>query len=201
MITIVDYGLGNLGSVRNMLKKIGAEVQITSELDKIDEAEKIILPGVGAFDSAMERLENSELKQVLDKKALVDKVPLLGICLGMQLLGNGSEEGEKKGLGWISSYAYKLTGNERLKVPHISWNTVHPVKKNYLLQGLDVEPSFYFSHSYYMLAENDDYVIATTQYGISFHSIINKDNIFGAQFHPEKSHKYGMKLLENFAKL
>lgn len=201
MVTIIDYGLGNLGSIGNMLKKIGVQSQITSDISKIKNAEKIILPGVGAFDTAMRTLENSELKNVLTTKAMVDKVPVLGICLGMQILGNGSEEGNLKGLGWIPANSYKFKNDNAVKVPHMSWNTVSSDKNHFLLHGMENDASFYFSHSYYVLAENAEHVIATTTYSTTFHSIINKDNIFGAQFHPEKSHKYGMMLLGNFARL
>jgi glutamine amidotransferase len=200
MITIIDYGLGNLGSIANMLKKIGVQSQVTSELNKIKAAEKIILPGVGAFDTAMRTLESLRLKDTLNTKVMVDKVPVLGICLGMQILGNGSEEGSLKGFGWIPANAYKFSNNNSFKVPHMSWNSVCSIKKHFLVQGMENDTAFYFSHSYYVLAENEEHVIATTNYGNTFHSIINKDNIFGAQFHPEKSHKNGMLLLENFAR-
>ncbi len=202
MITIVDYGLGNLGSIANMLKKVGAEAEITGDLEKIYKAKKIILPGVGAFDKAMEKLTETELRKVLDDKAQKEKIPFLGICLGMQLLGGGSEEGKLPGLNWISAYTYKFSfADNKLKVPHMSWNDVHVLKQNELLQISDDTPSFYFSHSYFVLAENADNIIATTNYGVMFHSVIQKDNIYGAQFHAEKSHKYGMKFFENFANL
>jgi glutamine amidotransferase len=201
MIAIINYGLGNLGSILNMLRKIGTEAEIISDVDKIAKAEKIILPGVGAFDTAMEKLESTELKDVLEIKALKEKIPLLGICLGMQILGKGSEEGKKDGLGWISSFSHKFNVNQGLKVPHMSWNTVCIHKSHTLFKGIETDPSFYFSHSYYVVADSDNDVAGTTNYGITFHSVITKDNIFGTQFHPEKSHKYGMKLLQNFAEL
>lgn len=201
MVTIVDYGLGNLGSIGNMLKKIGVQSQITNDINKIRDAEKVILPGVGSFDTAMRTLENSELKDTLNTKAMVEKIPVLGICLGMQILGNGSEEGNYKGLGWVPAYTYRFRNDNALKVPHMSWNSVSPVKNHSLLHGMENHAAFYFSHSYYVLAENQEHIIATTNYGVTFHSIINKDNIFGAQFHPEKSHKYGRMLLDNFARI
>lgn len=202
MITIVDYGLGNLGSIANMLKKVGAASEITDDLEKIFKAEKIILPGVGAFDKAMEKLTDTELRKILDDKAQKEKVPFLGICLGMQLLGGGSDEGKLPGLNWIPAYTYKFSfADNKLKVPHMSWNDVRIVKQNELFRGFDGAANFYFSHSYFVLAEHMDNIIAVTDYGVKFHSVIQKENIFGAQFHAEKSHKHGMKFFENFANL
>lgn len=201
MITIVDYGMGNFGSVQNMLKRIGVASRITRDAEIIDEAKKLILPGVGAFDTAMGKISAGQLREVLDRKALIEKVPILGICLGMQLLTNRSEEGEKPGLGWIDAETYKFDfpNGSILKVPHMGWNLVHPMSENLLTHDLPPEPRFYFVHSYYVKASNQANVLATTHHGIDFHSIIQKDNIYGAQFHPEKSHRFGMKLLENFA--
>jgi len=202
MITIIDYGAGNLGSIANTLKKVGAESEITDDLEKIYKAKKIILPGVGAFDKAMEKLTDTELRKVINDKAQKEKVPFLGICLGMQLLGSGSDEGELPGLNWIPAYTHKFSfADNKLKVPHMSWNDVRILKQNELFQDFDDLPSFYFSHSYFVLAENADNIVATTDYGVTFHSVIQKDNIYGAQFHAEKSHKHGMKLFENFANL
>ncbi len=203
MIAIVDYGLGNLGSIANMLKKVGAAGEVTGDLEKICKAKKIILPGVGAFDKAMEKLTDTELRKVLNDKAQKEKVPFLGICLGMQLLGSGSDEGKLPGLNWIPAYAYKFSlTDSKLKVPHMSWNDVRVVKRNELFRDFDGgAANFYFSHSYFVLAENADNIVATTNYGITFHSVIQKDNIYGAQFHAEKSHKHGMKLFKNFADL
>lgn len=202
MITIVDYGLGNLGSIANMLKKVGAASEITDDLEKIFKAEKIILPGVGAFDKAMEKLTDTGLRKILDDKAQKEKVPFLGICLGMQLLGGGSDEGKLPGLNWIPAYTHKFSFTDnKLKVPHMSWNDVRIVKQNELFRGFDGAANFYFSHSYFVLAEHMDNIIAVTDYGVKFHSVIQKENIFGAQFHAEKSHKHGMKFFENFANL
>jgi len=204
MITIVDYGMGNLASVQNMFKRIGAACEITGDLDKISKAQKILLPGVGAFDAAISRIDSIGLRSVLSQKALQEKVPVLGICLGLQLLTDSSEEGQLQGLGWIPAKVlkFRFEAGSKLKVPHMGWNEIHIVHPNKLVENLPEEPRFYFVHSYYAKAEDDKYVIARTNYGHDFDSIItNGDNIFGAQFHPEKSHKFGMKVLENFASL
>lgn len=203
MITVVDYGMGNLGSVHNMFKRIGIESEVTGDPEKIRKAKKIILPGVGAFDSAMQRIIDVGLKEVLDQKACNEKVPVLGICLGMQLLTVSSEEGSIKGLNWIPAKTLKFNFKEQsLKIPHMGWNAIQPVNSHPLTDTLLEASKFYFVHSYYVQADDEKYVLARTQYGHPFDSIItNGDNIFGAQFHPEKSHKYGMKFLENFAKL
>jgi glutamine amidotransferase len=203
MITIIDYGMGNSGSIRNMFNRIGVDCEITNDKQKIADATKILLPGVGAFDAAMSRINESGFREILDKKALDEKVPVLGICLGMQLLTNCSEEGTLPGLGWIAGKTYRfLFGtNSNLKVPHMGWNVVQEKNESVLTRNLPAEPRFYFVHSYYVIAEDDRHVLTTTNHGVEFNSIIQKENIFGAQFHPEKSHKFGMKLLENFARL
>ena len=200
MITIVDYGLGNLGSVLNMMKKISTPAEITSDLNRLRKAEKILLPGVGAFDPAMEKLTGTELRKILDEKALVEKIPILGICLGMQLLTRGSDEGKLQGLNWVPSFTYKFPSSY-LKVPHMGWNLVIKNNDSPLTQGFLPDYKFYFVHSYYVKVDDDCYSILQTNYGITFDSVIQKDNIFGAQFHPEKSHRFGMQLFKNFAKL
>jgi glutamine amidotransferase len=200
MITIVNYGMGNLGSVLNMFKKVGVKAQITDDLEVIGRAEKILLPGVGAFDAAMERLTNTPLRKVLDQKALIEKVPVLGICLGMQLLTRGSEEGKLPGLNWIPAYTYRFPQSV-LKVPHMGWNRVVPSVTSQLTKEFDEDYRFYFVHSYYVAADDAKYSVLKTAYGVSFDSSIQMDNIYGAQFHPEKSHRYGMQLFKNFANI
>ena len=203
MITIVDYGLGNLGSIVNMYKRLGIEARISADLQEIRSATKLLLPGVGAFDAAMERIERGGFREVLHQKALVERVPTLGICLGMQLLTEGSEEGTRPGLGWLRARTKKFvfSPGSPLKIPHMGWNTVEVRRQSPLTAGLPEESRFYFVHSYHVQAENRDDVITQTSYGIAFVSIIGRDNIFGAQFHPEKSHRFGMILLSNFASL
>lgn len=200
MVTIVDYGMGNLGSVLNMFKKIGASAQITSDLNVIAKAEKILLPGVGAFDAAMEKLTGTELRTLLDQKATVEKVPVLGICLGMQLLTGGSEEGKMAGLNWIPAFTYKFPVS-MLKVPHMGWNFVERNRPSTLTEGFGEDFRFYFVHSYCVKVDNEENSILKTTYGITFDSAVQKDNVFGAQFHPEKSHRYGMQLMKNFANI
>jgi glutamine amidotransferase len=203
MIVIVDYGMGNLGSVLNMFKKVGAEAKISSDLDEISKAPKILLPGVGAFDTAMQRIADAGMLEVLNDKALVEKVPVLGICLGMQLLTKSSEEGLLPGLGWINAAAYNFKNriDEQLKIPHMGWNVAKITNESKLTLGYSGELRYYFVHSYFVKVENESNSMMKTTYGIEFDSAINSGNIFGAQFHPEKSHKFGMKLFENFAKI
>ncbi len=200
MITIVDYGLGNLGSIKNMLKKIGFDSLITSDLKKIEKANKLILPGVGAFDNGMENLKKFKLIPVLNKAVLENKIPILGICLGMQLMTGQSEEGKLAGLGWIEGETTKFNfPNGNLKVPHMGWNKVKMAKKSPLTDSLKGENRFYFVHSYYVTCKNSSDVLMQTNYGFPFCSAFSSKNIYGVQFHPEKSHQYGMRLLENFA--
>lgn len=203
MITIVNYGMGNLGSVQNMCKRIGVPSEITGDPDVIAKSTKLLLPGVGAFDAAMQRIADSGLRTVLDKKVLEEKIPTLGICLGMQLLTDSSEEGVLPGLGWIPAKTLKFVfpPDSKLKIPHMGWNYVFSKKESPLTNDLPEEPRFYFVHSYYVKCQDEQDVLMTTPYGFDFHSIVQKDNVYGAQFHPEKSHKYGMKLLANFAKI
>mgnify|MGYP003575373011 CR=1 FL=1 len=202
MITIVDYGMGNLGSIQNMFKRIKVESEISGDIEKVGAAKKILLPGVGAFDAAMQRINDSGLKDVLDKKATDEKVPVLGICLGMQLLTQSSEEGKLPGLGWIDAKTVRFQfADYSLKVPHMGWNLVQKKNESPLIQDLPEEPRFYFVHSYYVQCNHPGNVLTTTHYGTDFHSIVQQENIYGAQFHPEKSHKFGMKLLRNFAQL
>jgi glutamine amidotransferase len=202
MITIVDYGTGNLASIANMLKKIGCASVITSREDEIEKATKLILPGVGAFDTGMRNLIKLGLIDVLNRRVVQEKVPILGICLGMQLFTAGSEEGELAGLGWIDGGVAKFRSElarENLKVPHMSWNLIDVRKDSKLFRGMYSEPRFYFVHSYHLELNQSDDVLAQTTYGYPFVSALERDNLVGVQFHPEKSHKFGMQLLKSFA--
>ncbi len=203
MITIIDYGMGNLGSIQNMLRRLGVDVEITSDVELIRKAKKLILPGVGAFDKAMMNLENRDLISVLNEQVLKNRIPLLGICLGMQLLTKGSEEGELNGLGWIDAETlrFNFSPGMKLRVPHMGWNTLTVQQKSCLFQQMYEEPRFYFVHSYYVKCKSQESILATTHYGIDFASGITQDNIYGLQFHPEKSHKFGMQVLKNFTEL
>lgn len=205
MITIVDYGMGNLGSIKNMFKYIGVESVIESDPDKIKNASKILLPGVGSFDTAMQKINENGLKEVLNEKALKEQVPVLGICLGMQLLTDSSEEGVLGGLGWIGAKTLSFKGriDTKYKVPHMGWNIVTKSNESLLTASFETfeETRFYFVHSYFVQVDHQEHSILKTHYGLDFDSGIQKENIYGAQFHPEKSHKFGMKLFENFARI
>jgi glutamine amidotransferase len=203
MITIVDYKTGNLGSIRNILKRIGVESVITSDIQVIANASKLILPGVGAFDTGMKNLESLGLTEVLNSKVLKEKTPVLGICLGMQLLSSGSEEGVLPGLGFIDAKTvkFRFVNTEEYKNPHMGWNFTIQKKESRLFEGMYSDPRFYFVHSYYFRANNQSDILASTEYEIEYTSAVEKDNILGVQFHPEKSHKFGMKLLKNFVDL
>lgn len=202
MITIIDYGMGNLGSILNMLKKIGASAQLSSDIKEIESSEKIILPGVGAFDMAMSNIQSLNLKTVLNKKALEDKVPILGICLGMQLLTEDSEEGTLKGMCWIPGHVKRFKFGhqmaDNLKIPHMGWNQVNNVANHPLFHHMSEDMRFYFVHSYHFKCHLPENSIGETTYGFPFTSAVAKENIMGVQFHPEKSHKFGMQLLKNF---
>jgi glutamine amidotransferase len=204
MIVIVDYDMGNVGSVFNMFKKIGIQSKVSSNLIDIDNASKLVLPGVGAFDSGMQNLSQKNLISILNKKVLIDKIPILGICLGMQLMTSKSEEGSAPGLGWFDAQTVQFKFDSRagnIKIPHMGWNFITIKKDSMLLEGMGKDYRFYFVHSYHTVCNREEDILATTSYGYDFVSAINKDNIYGVQFHPEKSHKFGMKLFKNFAGL
>lgn len=203
MIAIVDIGVGNLGAIKNMLRKVGAQAMITAQPDEIRQADKIVLPGVGAFDQGMRALADSGLMDVLNEQALEKKRPVLGICLGAQMLGRKSEEGELPGLGWIDMDVVRFPRKEGLRVPHMGWNTVTPVLHDGtvhpLFAGHDANPRFYFVHSYHFACDDESDVAATCEYGTAFAAAVTRGNIWGVQFHPEKSHRFGATLLRNFA--
>lgn len=202
MIVIIDYEVGNVSSIKNMLKKAGYDSMISRDDGDIAKAEKLILPGVGSFDHGMSMLKKFGLVETLNSKVIESKAPILGICLGMQLLLESSQEGQEKGLGWIKGEVKRFDFGEnrqKLKVPHMGWNHVESRRDNLLFQGFEQTPRFYFVHSYYVSCEEENNSIGTTCYGFDFTSAVCNSNVFGTQFHPEKSHKYGLQLLKNFA--
>lgn len=204
MVVIVDYGVGNLGSIINMLKKAGSKAIASSDPDVLQQAEKLILPGVGAFDAGMNKLNECGLIPLLNHLVLERKIPTLGLCLGLQLMTRKSEEGQTQGLGWLDAETLRFKfgpGQPQLKVPHMGWNTIEIRRTHPLFNDLDPAARFYFVHSFYVQSHDLEAVLAETDYGGYFHSIFGKGNIMGAQFHPEKSHKYGMRLLKNFAEM
>jgi imidazole glycerol-phosphate synthase subunit HisH len=204
LITIVDYRIGNLNSIANMLKKIGVPAIVTSSPDDIRRARKLIMPGIGAFDAGMEQLTASGLIPLLNEKVLNQKTPILGICLGMQLMTRRSEEGQRPGLGWIGATTRRFdrTIDPTLKIPHMGWNVAKPVKPSQLLDNCPDEPRFYFTHSYYVHCENPGDRLLTVEHGAtSFDAGFEHGNLMGVQFHPEKSHRFGMWFLKNFADL
>ena len=201
MIVIIDYGLGNIGSMANMLKKAGASAVVSSDQALIGEADRLILPGVGAFDSGMGNLCDRGLISVLNRKVLDAKTPVMGVCLGMQLLGKRSEEGAAPGLGWIDceSVRFRFDHDEKgLRIPHMGWNELNIACTHPLFTGLEQENRFYFVHSYHVVCSDGADVLARTEYGFPFVSAVKRGNILGVQFHPEKSHRFGMQLLKNF---
>lgn len=200
MIAIIDYGLGNVKAFATVYKKLNISVIIAKEPTDLINADKIILPGVGAFDYAMQRLEKSGMQHSLNELVIKNSIPVLGVCVGMQMLANSSDEGILPGLGWIDGEV-KLFDRESMCVPHMGWNNIKPVKKTGLFNGLDEDSHFYFLHSYYFKCNNDEDIIAVTDYYNEFTSAANSGNVYGVQFHPEKSHEWGVMLLENFAKL
>jgi len=200
MIVIIDYGLGNLGSIKNMLKKLGTkEVIISSDFNDLQVAEGVILPGVGAFDMAMSKLEEYGFVEPLNKYVCSLKKPILGICLGMQLLGKRSEEGVLPGLGFLDFDNIRLDVERYgLRVPHMGWDYVQVKKESPIVKGIEDYPRYYFVHSYYAVCKDSDDILMTCHYGTDITVAVQKHNIYGVQFHPEKSHKYGMHILRNF---
>ena len=202
VVSIVDYGMGNIGSLINMFRRIGVNSEVVSDVLAIERARKIMLPGVGAFGAAIERIDALGLRSILRAKALDEQIPFMGICLGMQLMTRGSEESPgAKGLDLIPADTLRFPRASGLKVPHMGWNEVSVNTPTPLTAPLPPEPRFYFVHSYYVKADNSADVMLRCHYGQDFDAGLNSDNIFGAQFHPEKSHKFGMALLKGFGDL
>lgn len=197
MIVIVDYNLGNLGSIKNMINRIGHDSVISSDPEVVLQARRLILPGVGSFDHAIFNLKNLGLFDVV-KVVANSGVPTLGICLGMQILAEKSEEGLEFGLGLIPGVVKKFDLSPNFKTPHMGWNIAKPSTGNSLFKDLEIDSRFYFVHSYYFECLNQENVLSKTNYEVEFTSAVFKKNIYGVQFHPEKSHLYGMKLLKNF---
>lgn len=204
MITLIDYGVGNIFAFQNVYKRLNIPTKIAKTAADLDDAQKLILPGVGAFDYAMGQLNASGMRQKLDELVLEKNIPIIGICVGMQMMGNRSDEGNSEGLKWIDADILKFDESliqQRTKLPHMGWNDVSPITGHPLFKELEKDAIFYFLHSYFFKCNIPANSIAISDYGISFTSAVNSNNIYGIQFHPEKSHKYGEKLLHNFAQL
>jgi glutamine amidotransferase len=204
MITLIDYGVGNIFAFQNVYKRLNIPTRIARTSQDLVDVQKLILPGVGSFDYAMSQLNASGMREKLDELVIERKVPVIGICVGMQMMGNRSDEGKLEGLKWIDSEILKFDEKliqQRAKLPHMGWNDVMPVNNHPLFRGLEKDAIFYFLHSFYFKCNNLTDSIAFSEYGISFSSAVNRDNVYGIQFHPEKSHHYGEKLLHNFANL
>jgi glutamine amidotransferase len=204
MITIIDYGLGNIRAFLNVYKRLNIEARTAESASDLKGASKVILPGVGHFDHAMERLEASGMRPALDALALEQRVPILGICVGMQILGRDSDEGNRPGLGWVDGHVRSFASWQQageLPLPHMGWNDVRPVSTSPLFDQLESDARFYFLHSFFFECADSDNSLAVSSYGSDFSAAIHAGNIFGVQFHPEKSHHCGMRLLKNFAEM
>ena len=204
MIGIISYGLGNIKAIQNVYQKLSHPVKIVETKDDLKGLNKLILPGVGAFDYAMEKFNNSGLKDEIIKLVIKDEVPILGICVGAQMLCSSSDEGNLPGLNWIDASVKKFQKKEdnlKFQLPHMGWNDVKSVNRSKLFDGMHDEARFYFLHSYYIECRSSNHLLATSEYSIKFACSINNKNIYGVQFHPEKSHQFGVKLLDNFYRL
>jgi glutamine amidotransferase len=201
MIAVVNYGLGNVQAILNIYHRLGMPAEGVTSAEQLLSADKIVLPGVGAFDWAMSRLSDSGMKDVLTARVLDNKVPVLGICVGMQMLASCSEEGTLPGLNWIPGEVKKFAPKGEaaaLPLPHMGWNSTAPVERSELFAGFESDPRFYFLHSFYFAPSHSEDVLSITSYGGKFAASVRRDNIYGVQFHPEKSHEWGIQLLKNF---
>lgn len=199
---ILDYGISNLGSIKNMIEYLGYSIEVTNDPKILKDAEKIILPGVGSFGYAMDKMnENRDLTETLNEEVLEKKKLFLGICLGMQLITIHSEESEQQGLGWIDAYTKKFPIRDKIKIPHVGWNYAQIATSSSLTHELSTPQKYYFTHSYYVEVTHEENSLMKTEHGIRFDSAIYLNNIFGVQFHPEKSHQFGLKILKNFMKI
>jgi len=201
-VTIVNYGLGNISAFLHIYRHLGVSCGVAESPASLVSARRIILPGVGAFDWAMEKLYRSRMRSVLDDLVLNKGVPVLGVCVGMQMMGARSEEGSSDGLGWLDAEVLRfrpVTDAKHFALPHMGWNDVYPVNSSILFQGI-IEPVFYFLHSFYFAPRNRECVAAMTHYGLDFCSVASQGNVYGVQFHPEKSHGWGVQLLNNFSR-
>lgn len=204
MISILDYGSGNINAIRNIYERLNIPSELISSVGEIEKAERVILPGVGAFDETISTLREKGIVDILNRRVEKGNLLIFGICVGMQMLANCSEEGSLAGLGWIPGEVKKFDKNliqGKPKLPHLGWNSISIVKDCPLFKGIDEEIGFYFVHSYYFNCKYVENVLTTTDYGITFHSAISRGNVYGVQFHPEKSHDNGIQLLRNFAEL
>ena len=204
MIAIINYGLGNIKAIQNVYSKLSIPVRVVSNITEFGNIEKLILPGVGAFDYAMEKLKSSGMYEKINELVLEKEIPVIGICVGFQMMAKSSDEGVLPGLGWIDARVKKFDSNKmngKIQLPHMGWNDVDSITENPLLDGLHKDAKFYFLHSYYVDCNDERQAIATSNYADNFVCAVNFRNIYGVQFHPEKSHHFGVKLLENFAKL
>lgn len=199
MLVVIDYHMGNLGSVMNMLRHIGVDALLSSDPETIRSADRLILPGVGAFDTGMQNLHDLGITPVLNDKVLVARTPILGVCLGMQLFGQGSEEGRLPGFGWVDAFSRRFRPERGLRVPHMGWNTMQPCRSHPLIDDLLPRSRFYFVHSFFVEVAKPEDVLAQSDYGAPFASAIAHNNIIGMQFHPEKSLKWGMQILKRFS--
>ena len=204
MIGIIDYGSGNVQAIATIYKNLNINYQVITKPEDLDRTDKLILPGVGAFDSTMQQLIDSGLKDKLNELVLDKKIPILGICVGLQVMGYKSDEGDLPGLGWIAGKVTRFDDTKikfKPKLPHMGWNTINDVQNHKLFQGIDNDFGFYFVHSFYFECEKEQNILTTSNYGGEFTSSIYANHIFGTQFHPEKSHGNGVQLLKNFAEL